>query len=421
MADDWGNEDEKIDDAETGETALAPTEIGGITQRRDFGGVSLTRDGAATAALVAKARAHIEARWIMAMQRPRVIEQVRQDIMAECRRPGFAAVAIYSKPMGGERIEGLSIRFAEVAARCMTNIDIDVSQIFDDARSRVMRVSVTDLETNVTWPMEVNVPKTVERKHLNKGQKPISSRTNSYGQQVYLVEATDDQIATVQAALISKAARTAILRVIPGNIKDEAMAICRAIAKDKTAKDPAGERQRMCDAYLRVGVEPRQIEEWLGRKIELITPAEIDELRELFSAIRDGEASWATALADRADSRTKAKPPSATTPSATTPQPTAAPAEATQTTPVPASKPAPTAGPATQPRPRGAAALKDQLKNQGHPKATAAAPSPAPQPALKLEPEAKTAQPSEPYDGPPDDVDLTPAGFTEDPDSGDES
>lgn len=268
--------------------------------RKDFGGTSLSRENQATAALVAKARAEIEARYTMAMHRPRNMDQVRTMLLKECRRPGFAASAIYRKPIG-DGIEGLSIRFAEAAARCFGNIAMDVTQIYDDESTRVVRVSATDLEANITWPQDVTISKTVERRQLRKGQNAVAQRTNSYGDRIFLVEASDDDLLNKQGALVSKALRTCILRIIPGNLQDEAYDVCNTILKDEAAKDPDAARNAVCDAFSEQGVQPVDLEEWLGHKLDVATPAEIEQLRRLFVAIREGHATWPEALTARAE------------------------------------------------------------------------------------------------------------------------
>lgn len=277
--------------------------------RRDFGGTSIERGNQATAALVAKARAEIEARYTMAMHRPRRMDQVRQNIMMECRRPGFAKAAIYKKPIG-DGVFGLSIRFAEAAARHFGNIAMEVTQIYDDEDSRIMRVSATDLETNVVWPMDVTIAKTVERRHLKRGQQCIAQRTNSYGDLVYIVPASEDDLLTKQGALVSKALRVCILRIIPGNLQDEAYDICNEILKDAAAKDPDEARNSMCDSFAELHVMPAQLEEWLGHELAIATPAEIEQLRRMYVAIRDGEGTWPEMLAARAEFLASNKPKS---------------------------------------------------------------------------------------------------------------
>lgn len=333
--------------------AAMPAPAANQMARRDFGGMSLSRDNQATAALVAKARADIEARWTMAMHRPRNMDQVRATLMLECRRPGFADAAIYAKPVGGDdTIEGLSIRFAEVAARAMGNIAIDQAQIYDDDRTRIIRVSVTDLEANVTWPTDVTVAKTVERKFLRKGQKPLASRPNSYGEQVYIVEASEDALLTKQAALVSKAVRTCILRVVPGHLQDEAMAVCKAVLADKTAKDPDAARNKLVDAFSRIGVTPLHLGEYLGHDLATASPAELQQLIQLGATIRDGETTWAEVMDGRSARQ-------------------AAPA-------------GDAAAPAKAATGKGTAALKGKLAKPAAAPATAPATAPAPAPADDL-------------------------------------
>ena len=268
--------------------------------RRDFAGTSVSRENQATQALIAKARADIEARWTMALHRPRNMDQVRTLLLKECRRPGFASSAIYRKPIG-DGVEGLSIRFAEAAARCFGNITMEVTQIYEDEHTRIMRVAATDLETNVTWPQDVTVSKLVERKSLRRGQVAMDQRTNSYGEPVYLVSASDDDLLNKQGALVSKALRTCILRIIPGNLQDEAYEVCNSILSDAAAKDPDTARNAVCDAFVALGVQPTDLEEWLGHAIGVSTPAEIEQLRRLYVAIRDGEATWPEALEQRSE------------------------------------------------------------------------------------------------------------------------
>lgn len=289
--------------------ALAPRS--NTLARTDFSGTLLSVGNAATEALAAKARADTEARWIMAMRRPRNLDNVRHDILKECRRPGFADVAIYSVPRGDTRIEGLSIRFAEVAVRCMGNVQPEVVTIYDDASTRIVKVTVTDYESNVTWSKDLSIGKTVERKFLKKGQRSHGERMNSYGERVYIVDATDDDVNTKEAAQVSKAIRTLILRIIPGHIQDEAFDVCAQIAADKSAKDPDGARIAMLDSFGGIGVKPSEIEELLGHSTERMAPVEIERLRRLFAGIRDGEVTWVDALAEGVAARAKA--PAATT------------------------------------------------------------------------------------------------------------
>jgi len=260
-------------------------------QRRDFSGVSSTRENSATAALAAKAKAEAEARYLYAMHRPRSLAQVRAALLKECSRPAFAQAAIWNKPVGNG-LEGLSIRFAEAAARAYGNLSMETAQIYDDERTRVVRITVTDLETNTPWSQDVSVDKLVERKHLRRGQVAVSMRANTYGDQVYVVEATEDELAVKQAAAQSKALRTLILRCIPGDLQDEAFAACKRTIADESARDPQAARNALCDGFARLGVQPVQLEAWLGHTLDSISDREFNALRGIGVALRDGETSW---------------------------------------------------------------------------------------------------------------------------------
>lgn len=66
----------------------------------------------AASAAAAQSKALVEARYTVAINRPRDIDAVRQALLKECSRPSFAAVARYNKPIG-KGVVGPSIRFAE--------------------------------------------------------------------------------------------------------------------------------------------------------------------------------------------------------------------------------------------------------------------------------------------------------------------
>jgi hypothetical protein len=256
----------------------------------------------AATAVASQAKAMVEARYTIALHRPRNWDQVRQDLLRECRRPAFAhnKSAYYRKPIGAG-VEGLGIRFVEVALRCMTNVLIETTMIFEDAQKEVHRVSVTDLEANVTYPLDVKVSKTVERNKPADDGSYISVRKNSYGKDVYTIPANDDDLLNKRAALISKAIRTLGLRIVPGDLCDEAEEIIKKIRTDKAASDPESERKGIVDAFGSIGVKASQLTEYLRHDIDACSPSELVDLRGLFGAIKDGEATWSTVMENRAE------------------------------------------------------------------------------------------------------------------------
>ena len=296
-----------------------------LARREGFGEVETTRARSETSAVAVaeQAKSAIQARYIMALQRPRNWDDVRVRLLRECARPLFADVAIYHKPVG-DGIEGPSIRFVEAAIRCMTNMLPESFAVYDDDEKRIIRISVTDLEANVTYTKDVVVQKTVER-HNAAGYDVVRSRTNARGKVVYVVRATDEDLLNKQNALESKALRSLGLRHLPGDITDECVQKIYQVRKDRDAKDPGAARKQLADAFAAINVMPSDLSEYLGHDVGTASPAELQTLRNVYAAVRDGETSWAAALAHVRTKRAQAgevfttPPPLAVEPAAAAP------------------------------------------------------------------------------------------------------
>jgi hypothetical protein len=257
-------------------------------------GLTATNETAAMV-LAAQAKALVSARYEIAIRQPRNLDLVRQKLLLECERPSFAAVAIYRKPVG-KGIEGPSIRFAEAALQNMGNIAIETPAIYDDAEKRILRVIVADIETNVTHSKDVTVQKTVERRSVQDVDTVLRSRKNKDGQTVYIRLATDDEILNTENALVSKALRTTGLRLIPGWLIDECMAAVRATRKKGDAENPDAAKNKLFDAFRAQGVTAEAVCEWLRHPADAIQPAEMEELRGIYTAIKDGDTTWAEVM-----------------------------------------------------------------------------------------------------------------------------
>ena len=320
----------------------------------------------AALAMAAAQKATVEARYKMALARPRDLDKVRQDMLKDAQRPSFANVAIYHKPIG-KGVEGPSIRFVEAAIRNMTNILTETATVSEDDERRVIRVAVSDLETNTYFSQDVTVTKTVERSKLPQGENPIRMRTNSYGKPVYILHGTDDDILNKQNSLISKAVRTLGLRLIPGDLVDEALYYVRQTMAKQDAADPDAAKNRIIDAFAQLGVPVEALKDFLGHDLSSIDPAELQLLRSTYSAIKDGETTWKAVMDDKAEREAEAK----------------------------------AAASASAPAPKKAepAAQKAQARNDSSAKKASASrnqPSPAPAPAPEPEPEPEFAEGAEP-------------------------
>jgi len=261
----------------------------GMVMTNDFSGQTLAVSGETMAqVLAARQKAEVEARFIVAMQRPRNWETVRHKLLADCKRPGFAGHAVekifgagwYRKPIGGG-IEGFSIRFAEACIRAMGHLDARSSIIWEGERDRLIQVDVLDIENNIGIPTTINIEKTVERKN-----------TNSYGDPVYKVEATEDEVLAKQNSAISKAIRNAVLRLVPGDIQAECRSLILKIRNGEIIEDPVGYRRKITDAFAKMGVTPDDLKWYLQHDVDSSSPNELAALRDLHKEIESGKTTW---------------------------------------------------------------------------------------------------------------------------------
>ena len=266
---------------------------GASLQRVGFGSTEIeTKRETQGAALAERAKAEVQARYIMALQRPRSLADVRVRLLEHCRRPGFAEAAEYAKPVGGSTIKGASIRFVETALQEYGNVMPDATVTYDDDEKRIVRVSLTDLERNITYNEDALIEKTVERSHVKDGDEVLGQRTNSRGKVTYRVRATEDDFANKSAAAASKKLRNLGLRILPADLVDEAMWTCGKTRRDKDAANP-GEAQRLiADNFAQLRVMPVDLNAYLGHPFESASPAELDDLRAAYAAVRGGEARW---------------------------------------------------------------------------------------------------------------------------------
>jgi len=252
--------------------------------------LSYVDPAAVAAAETAKAR--IQSAYLMALNRPRSEDQARVRILEACKRPLFAERVEYAKPVGGRSITGPSVRFAELAIREWGNVLAESQVIYEDTEIRRVRVTVIDLETNATFSKELSVRKTVERKKADD-REVVGQRLNKYNELVFIVLATEDELHNKEAAMISKALRNEGLRIIPSDIVDEALETAKATLRNRDSQDPKAAKKRVMDAFATIGIKPNDLAAYLGHSIDTITPSELEALRGVYAAIKEGDATWA--------------------------------------------------------------------------------------------------------------------------------
>lgn len=283
-------------------------QAGAAIERQGFGSREMERRNETQAVASAElAKAQIQARYIVAMQRPRDVDDFRVRMLKHAKRPGFAALAEYAKPVGGGKVRGMSIRFVEAALQEYGNVIPEVVSVYDDDEKRIIRVSLTDLERNVSYVEDATVEKYVERSDP-RGGEVIGERRNSSGKVTYRVRATEDDYANKLAAKQSKVIRNLGLRILPPDIVDEVRAACTVTRNAESAKDPDADRKKLIDAFAGLRVMPSDLAKYLGHDVGTSSPAEIDDLRAIYAGISTGETTWTAIMAERAGGTDTAKP-----------------------------------------------------------------------------------------------------------------
>ena len=268
------------------------------------------------------ATARIQSAYQVALARPRDVDAIRQNVLRECKRPSFCApdeskngssLAIYRVPRGSVKdektgnwvnnnIQGPTIRFAEMMLREYKYLSIEVNPMGEDENQRLLQVILTDYQACNFTSEIVTVPKRVERKKMKPGDELVSQRTNTYGDPVYIVKATDDELAMKTNALVSKARRNLILQAVPGWLIEEAIEQVRETARTKDAQDPDAAKRKLFDAFATVGVSAAQLSEYLGHS-NALSPAELEDLRGYFSGIKEGFTTWAAVMAAKDENK----------------------------------------------------------------------------------------------------------------------
>ena len=249
----------------------------------------------------AQAIAEVHALMSFAVMHPRNLEQMRQNLLVECRNPSFAERAIYELPFGGKPVRGPTIRFAEGAMRHLENVEITTTLVSTapatprNPGSETWRATMTDYQTRKRWSDEVTVERSVER-HNAAGRHVYGVRTNSQGETVSVVEPTDAEFLAKKNSAKSKACRNLILRWIGPDLQDECARVVRETCERDAADNLETRRREMIDAFAEIGVSVKELERYTKQPLSSLSPKQVVDLRMIYVGIRDGVGTWAEVL-----------------------------------------------------------------------------------------------------------------------------
>jgi hypothetical protein len=296
-----------------------------VTVRQDLAEeISVGYEIAPTAAAAA-AKAEIEARIIAARKWPRDIDVFREEILKDCRRPRFADIALYNKPVGRKQnpetgrweeafATDFSVRFIESALQHFGNVHC-VSRIeWETGDQSKLVVVVVDVQRNTGYSTDAVLDKQVERKEVKKGRKTLGMRENSYGDTVYLVEATKDEFRNVMGAERSKLIRDNGKRLLPRDVLDECRELIDKTLADENAKDPDSAKKKVLDRFAALGISATMLKEYLGRPLETLTAKDLNALTPLHNGLKEGDFTWSDVMRTKEEPAEGEKPKDASGP-----------------------------------------------------------------------------------------------------------
>ena len=219
-----------------------------------------------------RAVAEVQAALVIAKQFPRNPIEAYDRVMNACQRPGLAQSAVYSYARGGSSISGPSIRLAEMLAQNWGNIQYGIRELSSENGESTVEAFAWDVETNTRQTKVFQVP---HIRYTRQGTKKLTDPRDIY-----------ELVANNGARRL----RACILGVIPGDVVDAAVDQCEKTIHANADTSPEGV-QKLVKAFEQFGVTKEDIEGFIQRRLEAITPANVVSLRKIFTSLRDGMSS----------------------------------------------------------------------------------------------------------------------------------
>lgn len=226
---------------------------------------------AATAMSTTREAQEVQAAVFMAKRFPRDENMALARIAKSCQRRGLAEKAIYSYPKGCQNVTGPSIRLAEAISQAWGNIQSGVAELEQRPGESVCMSYCWDLETNTRDTKIFTVSHSIQTK---KGAKMLTDPREIY-----------EHVANQGA----RRKRACILAVIPKDVVDSAMEACQKTLSSGQ-KEPLIDRLRkMVNVFqTELSVPLECIEKYMGYKLDSFTEMDMNTLRGVYTAIRDG-------------------------------------------------------------------------------------------------------------------------------------
>lgn len=228
------------------------------------------KDMAMIAREEASAMQEVQAAMVIAKKFPRNYIQAQDRILQACTRPKLAETALYSYTKGGTDITGPSIRLAEVLAQSWGNMQCGIRELSQVDGESTVEAYAVDLETNYRQSKVFQVP------HIRYYSGGTSKKLTD-PREIY------ENVANNGARRL----RACILAVIPGDVIESAVKQCEITIKTNVDVTPDGIKV-LLEAFESVSVTQSMLEKRIQCRMEAIRPAQVVNLRKIYTSIRDG-------------------------------------------------------------------------------------------------------------------------------------
>lgn len=224
---------------------------------------------AVSESIVSRAVAEVQASMMIARRFPRDVVAARDRILQACARPGLAAKAVYQYARGGSDIEGPSIRLAEAIMQGWGNMESGVVILASDKEKSEVMTYAVDLETGARDTKAFTVRHWRDTK---QGGYAVKDERDIY---------------ELCANMASRRKRACMLSILPPDIVEEALEQCSTTLAT-SAEVTADTLTKLVEAFGEVGVTKEQIEAFIQRHLDAMSPAQLVRLRKIYNSIREG-------------------------------------------------------------------------------------------------------------------------------------
>lgn len=235
----------------------------------------------AMAAAEQRDKAAIQVAAEMSVRYPRNEMLARERGLASCRSIVVAEHAEYSFPRGGQRITGPTVALVREMARCWGNIRYGY-EIVDSANGRLRIIG---------WAWDMDPSSNVCVQTADEFELRVQRKDRETGETRWVDADERDarELLNKRAAICE---RNALKKLLPQYLIDEALAACANTRQqgfvDKLKKDRPGTVAKLIRGWSKKNVTEAMLADYLGHKVETVTPDEMSELHAAWQSIEEG-------------------------------------------------------------------------------------------------------------------------------------